>query len=612
VHGLANAAMMRALRAVSTEKGRDPADFALLAYGGSGPVHAAALAAELGVGKAVIPPLAGLFSAAGLLFARSERHDVRFCRVAAREGEVGVLWRLEAEMREGLAAALGEEDVEWQRVADVRYRGQNWSIPVEWPGAIDAASLRELAERFEAAHERLYGTRLEPGSPVDVRALRLIAVGAEPARFSLAHGWEAPPPGTRRQADFGPGHGTIDVPVRSRRSIPVEPVAGPLLIDEYDTTVVVPPGWAVGLHPETGALVLVSLAPRPARTDAAAHEAPIAVRLVANALETAADEMATTIFRTAHSAVVRDAMDYSAALCDPAGATVAQAVTIPLQLGSIPHAMETLFERFGDTLADGDVYIVNDPFDGASHTPDVFVVKPSFLGSRLVGFAVTVAHHADLGGRVPGSCACDSTEVFQEGLRLPWLRLYGAGEPVEAIFDILRANVRVPHELLGDLAAQVAACHIGDRALQELAARHGPGRLAELTGALLDHTEALLRGEIARWPDGTVTFTDYLDSDGIDVRDVPITVDLTVRGDELVADFSRSAPMVRGALNCTPSFAEASVYQTVMAASAVDIPRTAGVLRPITVITKPAPSPTLSCPAPRRCAGSRGTVSRTS
>src|SRR5262249_12237262 len=161
------------------------------------------------------------------------------------------------------------------------------------------------------------------------------------------------------------------------------------------------------------------------------------------------------------------------------------------------------------------------------------------------------------------------------------------GEPVEALFEILRANVRVPHELLGDLSAQVAACHIGDRALQELARRYGAKELEHMMGELLDHTETLLRREIASWPDGTVTFTDYLDSDGIDLLDVPITVDLTVRGDELVADFSRSAPMVRGALNCTPSFAEASVYHTVMAASQADIPRTAGALRPITVITRP-------------------------
>ena len=576
VHELANAAMMRALRAVSTEKGRDPADFVLLAYGGSGPVHAAALAAQLGVRTAVVPPLAGLFSAAGLLFARTERHDVRFCKVSARNGDPGELERLDGEMR---AAIDGDDVVAWQRVADVRYRGQNWSIPVDFP---DGTTLAELVERFEAEHERLYGTRLDAGSPVDVRALRLVALGP-PTRSKLLL---APEPRVRdatRRAYFD-GE-AFEAPVRTRAALAGEPQPGPLLVDEYDTTVVVPPGWTIALDEATGALVLQCLTLRASETDE--HAAPIARGLVANALETAADEMATTVFRTAHSAVVRDAMDFSAALCAPTGETVAQAVTIPLQLGSIPNAMKTLFEHFGDAFAPGDIYLVNDPFDGASHTPDVFVAKPSFADGELIGFAITIAHHGDVGGRVPGSCACDSTEVFQEGLRLPWLRLHERGRPVEAVYEILRANVRIPHEFLGDLSAQVAACHIGDRSLQELARRYGAGRLAGLMADLLDHTETLLRSEIASWPDGTVTFTDYLDSDGIDVCDVPITVDLTVHGDELVADFSRSGPMVRGSLNCTPSFAEASVYHTVMAAASVDIPRTAGALRPITVVTRP-------------------------
>jgi N-methylhydantoinase B len=248
--------------------------------------------------------------------------------------------------------------------------------------------------------------------------------------------------------------------------------------------------------------------------------------------------------------------------------------------------MQTLLEKFGGSFAPGDVYVVNDPFDGASHTPDVFVVKPSFAGGELIGFAVTIAHHGDVGGRVPGTIACDSTEVFQEGLRLPWLKLVDRGEPNEALYEIIRSNVRLPQELLGDLASQVSACHIGDRGLQALAARHD--NLGALMDALLDHTERLLRAELARWPDGTAEFTDYIGSDGIDVCDVPIHVRVTVRGDELEADFSQSAPMVRGSLNCTPSFVEAAVYHAVMAASSIDIPCTGGALRPITVITKPA------------------------
>src|SRR5262249_50397492 len=173
------------------------------------------------------------------------------------------------------------------------------------------------------------------------------------------------------RADFGPAHGELETPVISRASLAAEPRPGPLLVDEYDTTVVVPPGWNVRLDAAGNALVLELVA----ATATAEHADAIAMRLVGNALETAADEMATAIFRTAHSAVVRDAMDYSAALCDANGETVAQAVTIPLQLGSIPNAMRTLLQHFGEELRAGDVFIVNDPFDGASHPPDIFVAK---------------------------------------------------------------------------------------------------------------------------------------------------------------------------------------------------------------------------------------------
>jgi N-methylhydantoinase A len=232
VHDLANATMMRALRAVSTEKGRDAGDFVLIASGGSGPVHAAALAAELGVRTAIVPPLAGLFSAIGLLHARAEWHDVRFCRINARAPDLEELRRLDAEMR--------RDADDWQRVADVRYRGQSWSVPIDFPGEIDEASVATLVERFEAEHELLYGTRLESGSPVDIRAVWLVSLGPKRAPLSpsdnLLQGRNEV---GSRLADFGDGF--VDVPVRLRGSL-AEPAHGPLLVDEYDTTVVVPPG----------------------------------------------------------------------------------------------------------------------------------------------------------------------------------------------------------------------------------------------------------------------------------------------------------------------------------------------------------------------------------
>jgi N-methylhydantoinase A/oxoprolinase/acetone carboxylase beta subunit/N-methylhydantoinase B/oxoprolinase/acetone carboxylase alpha subunit len=591
IHGLANAAMMRALRAVSSEKGRDPRDFALIAYGGSGPVHAAGLAAELGVSTVIVPPLAGLFSAAGLLFARSEYHDVRFCQVRADASGLQTLCALEAEMRVGLEASIGPAGArDWLRTADLRYTGQSWDIEVDVPGeAIGEGSLDELVARFEAEHERLYGVRHEDGSPVEIRALRLAVLGAprEASQFRVAGAPSERRHARTRVADFGEAHGAIETPVLSREEVPDsgEGLAGPVLVDEYDTTVVVPPGWVVSRR-DGGVLHLAATPVAPTRQDV--DRADVIVQgIVANAFASIADEMATTIFRTAHSTVVRDVMDFSAALCAPSGETVAQAVTIPLHLGSIPTAMRALLERFGGTMTPGDVYVMNDPFDGGMHTPDIFVVKPVFAGSSHIGYAVTVAHHGDVGGRLPGTSACDNVDVFQEGLRLPWIRLYAGGEPAEDVISVIRANVRIPRMTMGDVNAQIAACNIADHALVEMAARYGPDRLVELMTSLVDHTERVVRAEIAGWPDGTATFVDHLDSDGIDVRDVRIEVTVEVQGDEVTVDLSKSAPMVRGALNSTRSFTEATVFQAVMSALSSEIPTTSGAFRPVHVVTKP-------------------------
>ena len=322
-------------------------------------------------------------------------------------------------------------------------------------------------------------------------------------------------------------------------------------------------------------------APAPERTD------PVTQQIVSNALASIADEMATTIFRTAHSTVVRDGMDFSAALCDGHGETVAQAVSVPFHLGSLPVAMEQLLARYQGAMRPGDVFVMNDPFDGGIHLQDIFVFKPVFAGDVLVGFACTTAHHGDVGGRLPGSSACDNTEIFQEGIRLPWLRLYDAGEPVEDVFKIITANVRIPRMTLGDLGAQVAACSVAERALLELARRYGTERLAALMTGLVEHTERLVRSEIASWPDGSASFTDYLDSDGIERVDVPIRVTVTIAGDEVAVDFSESAPMVRGSLNSTRSFVQAVVYQAIRSALTVDVPNTSGAFRAVKVITKP-------------------------
>ena len=257
IHRIANARMTRALRSVSSEKGRDPREFAIIAYGGSGPVHAAGLADDLGATTVVVPAVAGLFSAVGLLFARPEFHEVRSCHLDVDAVDPAAVASLLDEMEGVLAGAFaGRGEPAWARTADLRYGGQSWEIEVELPdGPVDRSLLAALRARFEDEHELLYGVRGRPGSPVELRAVRLAALGASAvaASFDVADPLVRERPPSRTAWLDGVGQ---DAPVRSRASVGAEPESGPLLVDEYDTTVVVRPGWTVHRHLDTGTLVL--------------------------------------------------------------------------------------------------------------------------------------------------------------------------------------------------------------------------------------------------------------------------------------------------------------------------------------------------------------------
>jgi len=315
-----------------------------------------------------------------------------------------------------------------------------------------------------------------------------------------------------------------------------------------------------------------------------AHD-PVRLELIKNAIGSVVDEMVLTVIRIAYSSIMKDTMDMSSAFCDRHGRMIAQGLSLPLHLGSVPDAMEAVRVEYGDTLAPGDVVILNDPYQGGMHLPDIFMFRPVFVGEHLLGYAVLVAHHNDMGGRVPGSSAADSTEVFQEGLQIPVLKLYERGVPCEPLFKLIARNVRVPETVVGDLHAQEAACRIGERGMRELAARYGVAQLEQYFDNLLDYSEHEARRTIAAIPDGEYSYTDYLDDDGVNL-DKPVTVRVTVRvdGDELCADLTGSSPQVRGAINSTMSFARSAVYFAVRAIMESDAPNNAGFIRPIRVV----------------------------
>jgi N-methylhydantoinase B len=312
---------------------------------------------------------------------------------------------------------------------------------------------------------------------------------------------------------------------------------------------------------------------------------PVRLELVKNAIGSVVDEMVLTVVRIAYSSIMKDTMDMSSAFCDRHGRLIAQGLSLPLHLGSIPDAMDAVREEFGDTLEPGDIVITNDPYQGGMHLPDIFMFKPMFVGERLLGYGVLVANHNDMGGRVPGSSAADSTEIFQEGLQIPLLKLYSRGVPDQTLFKIIARNVRVPDTVLGDLHAQESACRIAERGMLELAERYGVDELERCFDALLDYSERESRRIITSIPDGTYTCTDYLDGDGIDPdRQVQVCVTLKVQGDELTADLTGSSPQVRGAINSTLSFAKSAIYFAVRSIMDSDAPNNAGFIRPIRVV----------------------------
>ncbi len=311
---------------------------------------------------------------------------------------------------------------------------------------------------------------------------------------------------------------------------------------------------------------------------------PITFEVVQNALGTIADEMALTIMRTAYSAVVRDAMDYSTALCDNRGNMIAQGLTIVMHLGSFPGAVEVILERFAGDINSEDVFILNDPYgSGGIHLPDIYIIKPIFCSGELHAFACALAHHTDVGGIVPGSNSTNATEIYQEGLRIPTLKLYEKGMPNQAIFSILEKNVRVPDKVLGDLRSTVAAANTGDREYQTLAARYGTAMLRDYCDELLDYSERVAREEISDLPDGRYEFTDYIDAETVEDGPVVIQVAVIIEGDHVIIDFEGTSAQVKAGINCPLVFTRSAAAGAIRLILDPAIPNSAGYFRVLEV-----------------------------
>ena len=316
---------------------------------------------------------------------------------------------------------------------------------------------------------------------------------------------------------------------------------------------------------------------------------PITSEVVRNKLEGIANEMQSTLFRSSFSPIVKEGLDASASLFTIDGETLAQAIALPFHLATLIPIVKKIIEEFQlDQMANKDIYIMNDPYMGGTHLPDIALVMPIFSGGELIAFSAAMTHHQDVGGMSPGSVPTNATEIFQEGIRIPPLKYSDKGVINDTLLKLLKLNVRLPDSFEGDLNAQIAACEIGRRRISDLEVRYGAKVLKSIFLDLLNRSESMTRQAIMALPDGTHSYFDYLDNDGIDLdKSIKIEVSVRITGDSVEINFSGTDQQVRGPFNLMPSGAYAAAYFAVHAMTDPSIPTNGGCFRPIKLVLPP-------------------------
>jgi len=331
---------------------------------------------------------------------------------------------------------------------------------------------------------------------------------------------------------------------------------------------------------------------------------PIRLEVIRNALVAASEEMNVSIWRTARSTVVRETLDYSTAVFDADGQAIAQSTRIPVHLNSMSVCLAEILANWLpiDDWADGDVILTNDPYAGGQHLPDFVAFKPIYAdgpGGRIrVGIAGAIVHHVDVGGGAPGSYFAGAQEVYQEGLRLPPLKLVEGGRRNAAVLAIIRRNSREPEKIAGDVAAQLAALDVGARAVLRLVDRYGAKTVRAAMAAILDQSETAMRAAIRALPDGVYAFEDHVDDDGQAAIGLKVRARVEIAGDRAVVDLSGTAPQAPGPVNCTLNMAKSGVYCALLMAAGGHVMANTGAYRPIEIVAEPGTLVSAEPPAP--------------
>ncbi|CAI8043836.1 5-oxoprolinase [Geodia barretti] len=527
---VAEASMVGAMRIVSTQRGYDPRDYAMIAYGGAGPVSAVELARELGVGTVLVP---------------------RYLR-RMKELDLATLTTLSEELVAEGEAAMNRIGVTaapiMQFTADVRYSGQNFEVNVSFPsGAVTEATIERVVDSFHAEHLRLFGHHKEDEA-LEFVSLRLAVIATtEKPEFTPPRPQGSSEAKGRRRLFSSSGQ-IVEAPVFDRIALDVGWARpGALIIEEPDSTVVVRGTNDSTAIDDLGNIVVI-------------REGLVAL----------CRSMGYALSRTAYSPIFSEGFDFSCALFDGIGEMVAQAEFNPVHLGSMPYTVEWTVKEIGlDNLDEGDVILHNDPFRGGTHLTDFTMMAPVFYEGRLVAIPAVRGHQID------------------EGLIVPPVKVYRRGEPVKDIWDLILANIRVPKIVHGDFRAMFGSLKVAERRVQEYCRKYGPDTYAEATDEIKNYSERRMRAMISRLPDGTYEAADMLDDTGTTLDPVRVQCRLTIDGDTVTTDFSGSDPQVQGPINATYGVTASQVYTVLFQVSDPDMPSNHGAFRPIKIVAPP-------------------------
>ena len=604
VYKLVCTTIAEGIRLMSVQRGVDTRGFTLMGFGGASGLHAAEVARQLQVENVYIPASAPVLSAYGMLntdikydFSRSYPVSLDSLDLA----ELGaILAELEGQGREKLLERnVATEAVEIHRTADMRYLDQIYEVTVPLPALSleEADFLAALESNFHHRYQELFSYN-QQDQEVRLVNLRVTAVGKLP-RIS--------------QADpVGDAAGSVPHPVGSRqvfldgwREAQIyaantlasgSKIAGPAVLESEFTTILVWPGDVAAVDSLGGIALRVCQAVdatvpgnsgRPGLESDGANAGridPITLAVVEHRLESIAQEMTEAMLRTAMSQILNSSRDFSTAILDGDCQLVAQGEGIPVHISALPVAGAAVRDYFGDSISDGDLFILNDPYFGGSHLPDITIIRPIFHEGRLLFYGVNRAHHSDVGGGTHGGYNPGANEIFQEGLRIPPLKLYEKGVPRDDLLHMLSANVRQPENFLGDLNAQIGSVMLAARRIESLVNAYGPDRLMSVVAEILSATERQVRRFISQWPDGTYHGESLVDDDGFDSRLVPIRAKVTIAGDGMTIDLSDSSPQVEGFINSAYANTRSLAHAAIMYLAPLDVARNEGSMRPVRII----------------------------